>query len=52
MVRDLPIGVSRNISVKLSHAESNILTKLRQHYGFKSDTDLIRALIKRAQQNL
>lgn len=43
---------SRNLSVKITGAENNLLTKLRRHYGFTSDADLVRALIKRASMNL
>ena len=52
MAKELPAGTHRNLSVKISKAESNMVDKLRKHYGFTSDTDLIRALIARGAMNL
>lgn len=43
---------ARNLSVKISVAENKLLSKIRVHYGFTTDADLIRALIKRASMNL
>lgn len=52
MERETSKEKARNLSVKITSAENGLLKKLRRHYGFTSDADLIRALIKRASMNL
>lgn len=44
--------VAKCIRVNLDATEVKILENLRIHYGFRTTTELVRALIKRAQLTL
>lgn len=44
--------VAKRVSVNLDANEVKILENLRIHYGFRTTTDLVKSLIKRAQMKL
>ena len=52
MTKELVVSKKRNINVTLSSVESSMLSKIKKHYGFESDGDLVRALLSRANMNL